>query len=111
MFQLKTPSELQLIQFNVVNLESINCSLLQGCRPFTAASSGSTPQCNERCVSGYSKSWTDDIRHGIAYFQVTSTVEQIQHEIVINGPVSAYMEVFEDFYSYGGGMSMVLIYG
>ncbi|XP_018578405.1 cathepsin B-like [Anoplophora glabripennis] len=75
-----------------------------GCRPYTAESNGQTPQCNKRCVSGYSKSWNDDIRHGIAHFQVTSTVEQIQHEIVINGPVSAYMEVFEDFYSYGSGI-------
>ncbi|KAJ8918074.1 hypothetical protein NQ315_011531 [Exocentrus adspersus] len=75
-----------------------------GCRPYTAAKTGQTPQCNERCVSDYSRSWQQDIRHGIAAFQVTSTVSQIQHEIVINGPVSAYMEVFEDFYSYGKGI-------
>ncbi|KAJ8918059.1 hypothetical protein NQ315_011516 [Exocentrus adspersus] len=76
----------------------------QGCRPYTAAQTGQTPACNERCVGGYTKSWEQDIRHGIASFQVTNTVDQMQHEIMINGPVSTYMEVFEDFYSYGGGV-------
>ncbi|KAJ8953148.1 hypothetical protein NQ318_017175 [Aromia moschata] len=75
-----------------------------GCRPYTAASTGQTPECNERCVSGYSKSWSDDIRHGIAAFQVTNTVEQMQHEIVINGPIEAYMMVYSDFYNYGSGV-------
>ncbi|KAJ8931010.1 hypothetical protein NQ314_016131 [Rhamnusium bicolor] len=70
-----------------------------GCRPYTAID-GNTPQCNERCVGGYGKDWNSDIRHGIATFEVTNTIEQIQHEIVINGPVVALMEVYEDFYNY-----------
>ncbi|KAJ8977053.1 hypothetical protein NQ317_000938 [Molorchus minor] len=75
-----------------------------GCMPYTAGSTGVTPQCNERCLSNYDKSWSDDIRHGIAAFEVTTTVEQIQHEIMINGPVEAFMTVYQDFYNYGSGI-------
>ncbi|KAJ8953147.1 hypothetical protein NQ318_017174 [Aromia moschata] len=75
-----------------------------GCRPYTAASTGETPQCSEQCISGYSKSWANDIRHGTTAYYVTNTVEQMQQEIMTNGPVEAYMMVYSDFYSYGSGI-------
>ncbi|KAJ8931011.1 hypothetical protein NQ314_016132 [Rhamnusium bicolor] len=65
--------------------------------------------CNKRCVPWYNKDWQNDIRHGIAAFEVTHTVEQIQHEIVINGPVAAGMVVYEDFFNYGSGKFIFII--
>nr|AAL89717.1 cathepsin B [Apriona germarii] len=75
-----------------------------GCKPYTAAVSGETPQCQKACVSGYEKSWEKDLRHATSAYQVNGGVLQIQREILDNGPVTAYMEVYEDFYSYGTGI-------
>ncbi|KAJ8953149.1 hypothetical protein NQ318_017176 [Aromia moschata] len=74
-----------------------------GCRPYTAGSTGLTPECSQECVEGYNKTWAQDIRHGIKAYEVNTTVEQMQYEIMTNGPIESYMLVYQDFYNLGSG--------
>ena len=47
----------------------------------------STPECTEKCVPRYGKQYSQDKVKGKKVYSITSSVEQIQAEILKNGPV------------------------
>ncbi|CAL8105607.1 unnamed protein product [Calicophoron daubneyi] len=57
--------------------------------------------CDHKCREGYEKSYDSDLTHGRPPKFLKNDAELIQREIMTNGPVTATMEVFEDFYSTG----------
>jgi len=89
-----------------------------GCRPYTIAScehhttgpkppcgdEGPTPPCTQQCVSGYAKKYEDDLTFGGNVYTISSDVQQIQTEIMNNGPVEADFTVYDDFPSYKSGV-------
>ncbi|KAJ3662909.1 hypothetical protein Zmor_007225 [Zophobas morio] len=78
----------------------------EGCRPYTsdAFSDGDTPACSASCRSGYSKSYSADKHYGSDDYVVSSDIDQIQYEVMTNGPLIVNFEVFQDFYNYKSGV-------
>jgi cathepsin B len=66
-------------------------------------SSVPTPKCEKKCQDGYSKSYDDDKFYGKEAYSVEG-VEDIQKEIMTNGPVEAAYSVYEDFVQYKSGV-------
>lgn len=54
-------------------------------------------------LTGYNVSYEDDKRYGKSSYYVGSSVEQIQKEIMTNGPVEGAFTVYSDFPSYKSG--------
>jgi cathepsin B len=65
---------------------------------------GSTPKCIHMCEKGYNVSYNKDKHFGQTAYAVSSEVEQIQAEILKNGPVEADFSVYDDFLSYKSGV-------
>jgi cathepsin B len=65
-----------------------------------------TPACPSSCDQGssYSVAYTQDKHVFATSYSVGSTVDQIQTEIMTNGPVEAAFTVYADFESYKGGV-------
>ena len=63
-----------------------------------------TPPCKKDCISDYGKSYSDDKHFGKTAYSVMSRPEQIQAEIMKNGPVEAAFTVYADFPSYRSGV-------
>ncbi|PFX22888.1 cathepsin B-like [Stylophora pistillata] len=63
-----------------------------------------TPRCEKKCEPGYNVSYEDDKRYGKSSYYVGSSVEQIQKEIMTNGPVEGAFTVYSDFPSYKSGV-------
>lgn len=61
-----------------------------------------TPKCLKMCESGYSVSYKQDKHFGASAHGFES-VEQIQTEIMTNGPVEGSMRVYSDFLQYKTG--------
>jgi len=61
------------------------------------------PPCQVKCANGYSKSYENDKYFGKEWYNLEFEFD-IMHEIYEFGPVSAIMDVFEDFESYEGGI-------
>ena len=88
----------------------------EGCQPYAIAKcshhepgpypncteGGKTPKCSKSCISGYPKSYKDDKHYGATAYSVRS--EQIQTEIMTNGPVEAAFSVYADFPTYRTGL-------
>lgn len=77
--------------------------MLQGCQPYSALPfvNGATPECQLTCQNlDYSVSYKDDKRYGNGIYKLQQNVEQIQMEIMKNGPVIAVFNVHEDFYEH-----------
>lgn len=62
-----------------------------------------TPKCVKLCHSGYNESYTSDKTFGQRAYSLARHVEQIQLEIIKNGPVEADFTVFSDFPNYKSG--------
>jgi len=60
-----------------------------------------TPSCTQQCVD--SEVWSSSLHFAQSPYSV-SGVEQIQTEIMTNGPVEACFDVYEDFLSYKSGV-------
>lgn len=89
-----------------------------GCQPYTIAScdhyvNGTLPECQDTaftplckpiCISGYNMSYNEDKHFGKNAYGVSPLVDQIQTEILTNGPVEASYDVFEDFLAYKSGV-------
>jgi len=71
-----------------------------------AATEFPTPACPSACDSGssYTVPYTQDKHLFAASYSVQSAVEQIQTEIMTNGPVEAAFTVYADFESYKTGV-------
>jgi len=62
-----------------------------------------TPECSSECVTGYPKSFSEDLHFALDVYQV-SGVDQIRAEIFANGSVEADFEVYADFPTYQSGV-------
>jgi len=62
-----------------------------------------TPPCEQKCSKGYAKSYDDDKHFGATAYNVQG-VEEIQKEIMTNGPVEADFDVYDDFLTYKSGV-------
>jgi cathepsin B len=63
-----------------------------------------TPTCVSICEKGYNVSYTQDKHYGAKAYSIESDVQQIQAEIMKNGPVEADFNVYSDFLSYKSGV-------
>jgi len=63
-----------------------------------------TPPCMRKCETGYNNTWTGDKHFGATAYAVSSSVSQIQTEIMTNGPVEAAFTVYMDFVTYKSGV-------
>nr|CAX69461.1 Cathepsin B-like cysteine proteinase precursor [Schistosoma japonicum] len=62
------------------------------------------PQCTNECQDGYNKTYDDDKFYGERIYNVYGTQEDIQKEILMNGPVIASISVNTDFLVYKSGV-------
>jgi len=62
-----------------------------------------TPPCTGKCISSYSGDYKSDKHYGKDAYSV-SEIDQIQTEIMTNGPVEADFEVYDDFLNYKTGV-------
>nr|AJF94894.1 C1 family cathepsin B23 [Tenebrio molitor] len=77
-----------------------------GCKPYSALAYlyKTTPPCQKRCQLNYNTPYEVDKSFALSIYKVSSEEEQIQMEIMTNGPVMTTYTVFEDFYSYQRGV-------
>jgi cathepsin B len=61
-----------------------------------------TPRCDKKCANG--AEWLSDKHKGSSSYSVSSSVEEIQKEIMQNGPVEAAYTVYADFPTYKSGV-------
>ncbi|KAK2181487.1 hypothetical protein NP493_396g02012 [Ridgeia piscesae] len=90
----------------------------QGCRPYTIAQCEHhvpghlppckgdvpTPKCEKKCESNYNVTYKADKHYGKSAYSVRARVEQIQTEIMTNGPVEGAFTVYADFPTYKSGV-------
>ena len=95
-----------------------NYNSSQGCLPYSIPSCDhhvngtkppcgaeqKTPKCKKACETGYTPTYQSDKHFGQTAYSVSSQVEQIQTEIMTNGPVEAAFTVYADFLSYKSGV-------
>ncbi|KAJ4431891.1 hypothetical protein ANN_20497 [Periplaneta americana] len=91
---------------------------LQGCQPYLIEpcdhhSNGSrkpcsipqsTPKCVHKCENGYKISYKEDLRQGKLAYIVVGYAEDIQKEIMMNGPAGTVMAIYTDFLYYRSGV-------
>ncbi|XP_054153714.1 cathepsin B-like [Oppia nitens] len=63
-----------------------------------------TPKCLHICEKGYNVSYSQDKHYGRKSYGISNHVQQIQTEIMTNGPVEADFTVYSDFVSYKSGV-------
>ncbi|TNN21126.1 Cathepsin B-like cysteine proteinase isoform 1 [Schistosoma japonicum] len=63
-----------------------------------------TPQCKQKCQKGYKTPYEQDKHYGEESYNVISNEKAIQKEIMMNGPVEAAFDVYEDFLNYKSGI-------
>jgi len=61
-----------------------------------------TPPCVKKCQNG--ATWKTDKQYGSSSYAVSSSVSDIQTEIMTNGPVEAAFTVYADFLTYKSGV-------
>jgi len=91
----------------------------QGCRPYEIApcehhvngtrppcngDDNETPKCKKVCEKGYTINYNKDKHFGTEAYSISSDVQQIQKEILTNGPVEAAFSVYEDLLNYKSGV-------
>lgn len=78
---------------------------VNGTRKPCGGSEVPTPRCHKECTNkDYATSFKDDLHFGSSAYSVRSSEEQIQKEIMTNGPVEAAFTVYADFPSYKSGV-------
>ncbi|XP_069692870.1 cathepsin B-like isoform X2 [Periplaneta americana] len=89
----------------------------QGCQPYLIepcehhvngsrkpCSDDPTPKCLHKCESGYNVSYENDRSYGEKAYRVAHDVQEIQKELMLNGPVEAIMALHTDFLVYRSGV-------
>lgn len=90
----------------------------QGCQPYEIApcehhvngsrmpcsGEGHTPVCRKDCERSYDVPYDSDLHFGKTSYSIEGNPEQIQVEIMKNGPVEGAFTVFEDFVHYKSGV-------
>lgn len=66
-----------------------------------------TPSCVHVCEKGYNNTYKKDKHFGASAYTISSDVQQIQAEILKNGPVEADFTVYSDFVNYKSGQSLI----
>ena len=80
------------------------CCKAESCPYVNCSGLRETPICNESCQKGYDRSFSSNRFYGKSMYNVSTNTEDIQKEIMKNGPVVALMDVHEDFVSYKRGI-------
>ncbi|KAJ6215820.1 hypothetical protein RDWZM_010320 [Blomia tropicalis] len=75
-----------------------------GTRPPCPVDVVPTPPCLQQCRDGYNVSYENDKHYGSKAYYLPNNVEQIQIEIMKNGPVTAAFKVYNDFLHYKSGI-------
>ena len=75
--------------------------VLAGTKP-PCEGDGPTPHCEKTCESGYNVAFDKDRHYGDKSYSVRG-VENVQTEIMTNGPVEGAFSVYEDFLAYKTG--------
>ncbi|KAJ3653168.1 hypothetical protein Zmor_012432 [Zophobas morio] len=78
-----------------------------GCKPYEGLAflNHKTPSCKTTCTNAnYKTTYEDDRFTGFTYYSLDKSVEQIQTDIMTNGPIQASYRVFEDFMTYEEGV-------
>ena len=84
----------------LLNLNDI--LVIAGKRP-KCEEGGGTPRCERKCEGNKTMSYREDKHYGVSSYGISSSVEQIQTEIMKNGPVEGAFTVYADFPSYKSG--------
>ncbi|EFA01289.1 cathepsin B [Tribolium castaneum] len=77
---------------------------VNGTRPPCTGDDNKTPSCKQQCEKGYNVPYKKDKNFGKEAYSISSEVQQIQKEIMTNGPVEGAFEVYEDLLSYKKGV-------
>ncbi|KAG5887963.1 hypothetical protein JTB14_037355 [Gonioctena quinquepunctata] len=75
-----------------------------GDKPQCSSLDYSTPSCEKKCDSDSKLNYADDKSHGESVYQVSSEEQQIQLELLKNGPAEAAFTVHSDFLTYKSGV-------
>jgi len=75
-----------------------------GSRPNCTGEGGGTPKCSRSCEPSYSTNYKKDLHYGRKAYSLTQSPEQIQADILKNGPVEAAFTVYSDFPNYKSGV-------
>ncbi|GAB6026283.1 hypothetical protein CHUAL_012490 [Chamberlinius hualienensis] len=95
-----------------------NYNTSEGCEPYTipecdhhingtrppCGETLPTPKCKPYCIAGYNKTYDQDKYFGHFIYIVDSNVENIQTEVMTNGPVEVGFTVYQDFLQYKSGV-------
>jgi len=94
-----------------------NYNSSQGCQPYIIAAcehhvdgdrppctEGPTPKCVKTCDADYTVPYEEDLYYGSSSYSVKKHVQDIQLEIMNNGPVEGALTVYEDFPTYKSGV-------
>jgi len=95
-----------------------NFNSSQGCQPYIipacehhtsgdrppCSEGGGTPKCQKTCDSGYTVPYEQDLYFGASSYSVKKKVQDIQLELMNNGPVEAALTVYDDFLLYKSGV-------
>ena len=63
-----------------------------------------TPECIKKCEPGYNVSYADDKHRSISTYKIIQDEQEIQKEIMTNGPVEGAFTVYADFPNYKSGV-------
>ena len=63
-----------------------------------------TPTCTNTCQSSYTVEYSNDLRFASSSYSISSSVGEIQTEIMTHGPVEAAFDVYNDFLAYKSGV-------
>ncbi|XP_030755997.1 cathepsin B [Sitophilus oryzae] len=77
---------------------------VNGTRPSCNGDDHKTPKCIKQCEKSYSIPYETDKHYGQKSYSISSRVEQIQTEILTNGPVEGAFTVYEDLLQYKSGV-------
>lgn len=77
---------------------------VNGTRPSCDGKENHTPKCVKKCQSEYNVSYDQDRLRGKSSYSISSKQNQIQKEIMTNGPVEGAFTVFADLILYKSGV-------
>lgn len=77
---------------------------VNGTRPSCEGEEGKTPKCVKKCQASYNVPYAKDKRYGKSSYSIGSHEQQIQKEIMTNGPVEGAFTVYEDLLNYKEGV-------
>jgi len=95
-----------------------NYNSSQGCQPYIipacehhstgdrppCSEGGGTPKCIKTCDADYTVPYAEDLHFGASSYSVKKRPQDIQLELMKNGPVEAALTVYEDFLLYKSGV-------